>query len=151
MGSKSKKESQLQEYYLSMSIMQTKPLFPLFENLTTVSDNGGAGGGVVELPSPTPTKCNAETIFTTVCLFSPPSFPRHHHHSQPHKTMTTHNIVVFGGDHCGPEVVAEAVKVRPAPNPPSTDHGRCTHSFRSSKLLLQNAPALAHSICKNIS
>ncbi|KAK7970329.1 hypothetical protein PG996_001240 [Apiospora saccharicola] len=25
--------------------------------------------------------------------------------------MTTHNIVVFGGDHCGPEVVAEAVKV----------------------------------------
>lgn len=25
--------------------------------------------------------------------------------------MATHNIVVFGGDHCGPEVVAEAVKV----------------------------------------
>ncbi|KAK2070160.1 hypothetical protein P8C59_004680 [Phyllachora maydis] len=25
--------------------------------------------------------------------------------------MSTHNIVVFGGDHCGPEVVAEAVKV----------------------------------------
>ncbi|KAK0621276.1 Isopropylmalate dehydrogenase-like domain-containing protein [Bombardia bombarda] len=25
--------------------------------------------------------------------------------------MTTHNIVVFGGDHCGPEVVAEAIKV----------------------------------------
>ncbi|KAK0722723.1 Isopropylmalate dehydrogenase-like domain-containing protein [Lasiosphaeria miniovina] len=24
---------------------------------------------------------------------------------------TTHNIVVFGGDHCGPEVVAEAIKV----------------------------------------
>ncbi|KAI5864515.1 3-isopropylmalate dehydrogenase [Durotheca rogersii] len=24
--------------------------------------------------------------------------------------MSTHNIVVFGGDHCGPEVVAEAVK-----------------------------------------
>ncbi|KAK3322318.1 Isopropylmalate dehydrogenase-like domain-containing protein [Apodospora peruviana] len=25
--------------------------------------------------------------------------------------MATHNIVVFGGDHCGPEVVAEAIKV----------------------------------------
>jgi 3-isopropylmalate dehydrogenase len=25
--------------------------------------------------------------------------------------MTTHNIVVFGGDHCGPEVVGEAIKV----------------------------------------
>lgn len=25
--------------------------------------------------------------------------------------MTSYNIVVFGGDHCGPEVVAEAVKV----------------------------------------
>ncbi|KAI7787914.1 beta-isopropylmalate dehydrogenase [Diaporthe eres] len=25
--------------------------------------------------------------------------------------MATHNIVVLGGDHCGPEVVAEAVKV----------------------------------------
>ncbi|KAG9233985.1 Isopropylmalate dehydrogenase-like domain-containing protein [Amylocarpus encephaloides] len=25
--------------------------------------------------------------------------------------MATHNIVVFGGDHCGPEVVAEAVKI----------------------------------------
>ncbi|KAH8673750.1 3-isopropylmalate dehydrogenase [Xylariales sp. PMI_506] len=25
--------------------------------------------------------------------------------------MTSHNIVVFGGDHCGPEVVAEAIKV----------------------------------------
>ncbi|CAI0646173.1 unnamed protein product [Colletotrichum noveboracense] len=25
--------------------------------------------------------------------------------------MATHNIVVFAGDHCGPEVVAEAVKV----------------------------------------
>lgn len=25
--------------------------------------------------------------------------------------MTTHNIVVFAGDHCGPEVVAEGVKV----------------------------------------
>ncbi|KAG9244866.1 Isopropylmalate dehydrogenase-like domain-containing protein [Calycina marina] len=25
--------------------------------------------------------------------------------------MTTHNIVVFGGDHCGPDVVAEAVKI----------------------------------------
>ncbi|KAM3078973.1 3-isopropylmalate dehydrogenase [Clarireedia jacksonii] len=25
--------------------------------------------------------------------------------------QTTHNIVVFGGDHCGPEVVAEAVKI----------------------------------------
>ncbi|SZF01565.1 unnamed protein product [Blumeria hordei] len=25
--------------------------------------------------------------------------------------MTTHNVVVFGGDHCGPEVVAEALKV----------------------------------------
>jgi hypothetical protein len=146
----------MQEHDLSMSIMQTKPLFPLFENLTTVlyctvlylSDTGG---GVAELPSPTPTKCNAEAIFTTVCLFSPLSFPRHHHHSHPHKTMTTHNIVVFGGDHCGPEVVAEAVKVRPAPNPPSTEHGRHTHSPRSSKLLLQNVPALAHSICKNIS
>ncbi|KAK3379588.1 putative 3-isopropylmalate protein [Lasiosphaeria ovina] len=27
------------------------------------------------------------------------------------KMATTHNIVVFGGDHCGPEVVAEAIKV----------------------------------------
>jgi isocitrate/isopropylmalate dehydrogenase len=26
--------------------------------------------------------------------------------------MSTHNIVVFAGDHCGPEVVNEAVKVR---------------------------------------
>ncbi|QSZ30869.1 hypothetical protein DSL72_000427 [Monilinia vaccinii-corymbosi] len=25
--------------------------------------------------------------------------------------MATHNIVVFGGDHCGPEVVAEAIKI----------------------------------------
>ncbi|CAG8951020.1 hypothetical protein HYFRA_00006417 [Hymenoscyphus fraxineus] len=25
--------------------------------------------------------------------------------------MATHNIVVFGGDHCGPEVIAEAVKI----------------------------------------
>jgi len=25
--------------------------------------------------------------------------------------MTTHKIVVFGGDHCGPEVVAEGIKV----------------------------------------
>lgn len=25
--------------------------------------------------------------------------------------MSTYNIVVFAGDHCGPEVVAEAVKV----------------------------------------
>merc|ERR1712000_196222 len=29
----------------------------------------------------------------------------------PQFNMTTHNIVVFGGDHCGPEVVAEAVKI----------------------------------------
>ncbi|KAK0646183.1 hypothetical protein B0T16DRAFT_510206 [Cercophora newfieldiana] len=27
--------------------------------------------------------------------------------------MTTHNIVGFGGDHCGPEVVAEAIKTDP--------------------------------------
>lgn len=27
--------------------------------------------------------------------------------------MPTYNIVVFGGDHCGPEVTAEAVKVQP--------------------------------------
>ena len=25
--------------------------------------------------------------------------------------MPTYNIVVFGGDHCGPEVTAEALKV----------------------------------------
>ncbi|KAJ3494276.1 hypothetical protein NLG97_g4181 [Lecanicillium saksenae] len=25
--------------------------------------------------------------------------------------MAEHNIVVFGGDHCGPEVVAEGIKV----------------------------------------
>ncbi|KAI0396896.1 3-isopropylmalate dehydrogenase [Xylariaceae sp. FL0594] len=43
--------------------------------------------------------------------------------------MSTYNIVVFGGDHCGPEVVAEAVKVLKAVE---------THSSAGVKFNLQD-------------
>ncbi|KAK4650585.1 3-isopropylmalate dehydrogenase [Podospora pseudocomata] len=54
--------------------------------------------------------------------------------------MATHNIVVFGGDHCGPEVVAEAVKVLKAieTNVPSAG------KFNLQEHLLGGASITAH-------
>ncbi|KAK1751836.1 Isopropylmalate dehydrogenase-like domain-containing protein [Echria macrotheca] len=54
--------------------------------------------------------------------------------------MTTHNIVVFGGDHCGPEVVAEAVKVLKAIETHSPSAGK----FNLQEHLLGGASINAH-------
>jgi len=52
----------------------------------------------------------------------------------------THNIVVFGGDHCGPEVVAEAVKVLKAIETLSPSAGK----FNFQEHLLGGASIDAH-------
>ncbi|KAK3996023.1 Isopropylmalate dehydrogenase-like domain-containing protein [Cladorrhinum sp. PSN332] len=54
--------------------------------------------------------------------------------------MATHNIVVFGGDHCGPEVVAEAVKVLKAIEANSPSAGK----FNLQDHLLGGASIDAH-------
>lgn len=54
--------------------------------------------------------------------------------------MATHNIVVFGGDHCGPEVVAEAVKVLKAIEAHSPSAGK----FNLQDHLLGGASIDAH-------
>ncbi|KAK4198182.1 Isopropylmalate dehydrogenase-like domain-containing protein [Triangularia verruculosa] len=54
--------------------------------------------------------------------------------------MATHNIVVFGGDHCGPEVVAEAVKVLKA----IETHVPTAGKFNLQEHLLGGASIAAH-------
>ncbi|KAK0673951.1 Isopropylmalate dehydrogenase-like domain-containing protein [Cercophora samala] len=54
--------------------------------------------------------------------------------------MATHNIVVFGGDHCGPEVVAEAVKVLKA----IETHVPSAGKFNLQEHLLGGASITAH-------
>ncbi|XXH04987.1 RNA polymerase II mediator complex subunit [Hypoxylon texense] len=54
--------------------------------------------------------------------------------------MATHNIVVFGGDHCGPEVVAEAVKVIKAIESNSPSSGK----FNLQEHLLGGCSINAH-------
>ncbi|KAI1406681.1 3-isopropylmalate dehydrogenase [Hypoxylon fuscum] len=51
---------------------------------------------------------------------------------------STHNIVVFGGDHCGPEVVAEAVKVIKAVE------SNTAHKFNLQEHLLGGCSINAH-------
>ncbi|KAK4242606.1 putative 3-isopropylmalate protein [Achaetomium macrosporum] len=54
--------------------------------------------------------------------------------------MATHNIVVFGGDHCGPEVVAEAIKVLKAIETHSPSAGK----FNLQEHLMGGASIKAH-------
>ncbi|KAM7192688.1 Isopropylmalate dehydrogenase-like domain containing protein [Naviculisporaceae sp. PSN 640] len=54
--------------------------------------------------------------------------------------MATHNIVVFGGDHCGPEVVAEAIKVLKAIEQHSPSAGK----FNLQEHLLGGASIKVH-------
>ncbi|KAK4123740.1 Isocitrate/isopropylmalate dehydrogenase [Parathielavia appendiculata] len=54
--------------------------------------------------------------------------------------MATYNIVVFGGDHCGPEVVAEAIKVLRAIETHSPSAGK----FNLQEHLLGGASIKAH-------
>ncbi|KAL2015587.1 hypothetical protein VTK56DRAFT_5199 [Thermocarpiscus australiensis] len=54
--------------------------------------------------------------------------------------MATFNIVVFGGDHCGPEVVAEAIKVLKA----IEQHSPSVEKFNLQEHLLGGASIQAH-------
>ncbi|KAK5664137.1 hypothetical protein OQA88_352 [Cercophora sp. LCS_1] len=56
--------------------------------------------------------------------------------------MATHNIVVFGGDHCGPEVVTEAIKVLQTLETFSPTAGK----FNLQNHLLGGASIQAHGI-----
>ncbi|KAJ9161516.1 3-isopropylmalate dehydrogenase [Coniochaeta hoffmannii] len=57
--------------------------------------------------------------------------------------MATHNIVIFGGDHCGPDVVAEAVKVLKsiaANSPTAGKFNLQEHLFGGASIKAHNNP-----------
>ncbi|EAQ90917.1 hypothetical protein CHGG_02852 [Chaetomium globosum CBS 148.51] len=63
--------------------------------------------------------------------------------------MATHNIVVFGGDHCGPEVVAEAVKVLRAIETHSPSVGKFNlqeHLLGGASIKVHNDPLTAKAL-----
>jgi 3-isopropylmalate dehydrogenase len=63
--------------------------------------------------------------------------------------MATHNIVVFGGDHCGPEVVAEAVKVLRAietHNPSVGKFNLQEHLLGGASIKVHNDPLTAEAL-----
>ncbi|KAL2201328.1 Isopropylmalate dehydrogenase-like domain-containing protein [Corynascus similis CBS 632.67] len=63
--------------------------------------------------------------------------------------MATHNIVVFGGDHCGPEVVAEAVKVLKAIETHSPSAGKFNlqdHLLGGASIKVHNSPLTAEAL-----
>ncbi|KAL2164532.1 hypothetical protein VTH06DRAFT_3748 [Thermothelomyces fergusii] len=63
--------------------------------------------------------------------------------------MATHNIVVFGGDHCGPEVVAEAIKVIKAIETHSPSAGKFNlqhHLLGGASIQAHNTPLTAEAL-----